>query len=107
MNPGRHGKALADYLAAGLKTHGVQIASVSAEDWGWRVDVNNAHFPLWIGCGNVDGEQDRFLCFVEPSKPSAGWFMRTDTRPATERLSNELYAVLAANPNVEGLVWTD
>ena len=108
VNPGRHGRGLAQFLAAALLENGFAITGVTAEDWGWRVDVQNDDFPLWIGCGNLDGEEDTFLCFVEPSKPRVGgWFKRTDTRPAADRLASKLYEVLSANPDVEDLAWAD
>jgi len=103
VNPGRYGKALAEYLSAELQARGVPVAAVSAEDWGWRIDIQNADFPLWIGCGNLDGEADGFLCFVEPSKPKVGWFNRKDTTAATEHLASEVYAILSANSQVKGL----
>ena len=107
-NPGRYGKALADFLAAALSDRGVPIAGIAAEDWGWRVDVRNADFALWIGCGNVEDEEGRFLCFVEPSARAAGsWFRRKDTRPATEKLAQALFEILSNHPDVEHVAWSD
>jgi len=108
LNPGRYGKGLAQFLATALGERGVAVIGVTAEDWGWRVDVKGDDFPLWIGCGNLDSETDRFRCFVEPSKPSVGrWLSRKPTKPSTSQLASDLYAVLSANPEVEQLSWTD
>jgi hypothetical protein len=108
VNPGRYGKGSAQFLAGRLRERGVTITDVRPEDWGSRVPVANDDFPLWIGCGNLDGEDDGFLCFVEPSQPSlGGLFNRKDTRPAADRLATELYAILSASPDVEQLTWAD
>ncbi len=85
VNPGRHGKRLADFLAAGLPAHGFAATSVGAEDWGWMVELENEAFPLWIGCGNDDDVDNGFLCFIEPSKPFVRkWFSRIPTEPVVE-----------------------
>jgi hypothetical protein len=108
VNPGRYGKAVAQFLADALRRRGFHILGPSPEDWGWRIDVGNDDFPLWIGCGNLDGEEDGFLCFVEPAKATAGtWPRRKDTRPVTDRLANEVYDVLTANLHVEQVQWSD
>ena len=50
-NPGRHGKRLAEFLVAGLRKAGLACKEPVAEDWGWRIDVRNDAFTLWIGVG--------------------------------------------------------
>ncbi|HSV37121.1 MAG TPA: hypothetical protein VLI04_00045 [Nocardioidaceae bacterium] len=61
INPGRFGRRLAEAVAALLATRGYATSEPMAEDWGWRVEVRNDAFPLWLGCGNVDGEVDKVL----------------------------------------------
>src|SRR5690606_24640503 len=39
INPGRYGKRLAEYLAAGLRREGEIVGEPGAEDWGWVVPV--------------------------------------------------------------------
>ena len=108
VNAGRYGRALADFLAAKLRERGTPILRVAAEDWGWRVDIANQDFPLWIGCGNLDGEENAFLCFIEPSKETVGpIFRRKDARPATNHLAEQIYQVLAVTPGVTDLSWSD
>jgi hypothetical protein len=108
VNPGRYGKRLAHFLTDQLSARGQVIVKVAPEDWGWRIDMRNDEFRLWIGCGNLDEVENGFLCFVEPRAPKAGqWFKRTSTRQKTEQLAEELYEVLAANASIEQLAWTD
>jgi hypothetical protein len=105
-NPGRYGRRLAEYLAAQLPQHGFSIIGVNAEDWGWRVDIENHSFSLWIGCGNYEEYEHGFLCFIEPSKPSIGRFLkRVSTLATVERLADALQAVLEQSGKVERMRW--
>ena len=79
INPGRFGRRLADYLAQALPERGFPVRGVGAVDWGWMVELQHDAFPLWIGCGNVDGEHDELLCCIEPARPTVRrWFRRVD-----------------------------
>jgi hypothetical protein len=93
--PGRYGKKLAEFLAKELSSQGFRVRGLSAQDWGWKVELENSDFPLWIGCGNYEEFQNGFLCFLEPSKPSSRkWFKKFDTRPAVEKLSKAMESAL-------------
>ncbi len=63
------GETVARLLADHLPAHGFQPARIHAEDWGWRVQLANDTFPLWIGCGHYEEYPDGHLCFIEPSQP--------------------------------------
>lgn len=52
VNPDLWGKWLAEFLCAKLLAEGVQTDEPFSEDWGWRIDVANEDFPLWIGCSH-------------------------------------------------------
>ncbi|HEY5710932.1 MAG TPA: hypothetical protein VIT38_03465 [Allosphingosinicella sp.] len=108
VNPGRHGRALAEFVAAGLAAKGFRAGTPFAEDWGWQVDVANEEFPLWIGCGNIEESANGFLVFVEPSRPFVRkWFRKIATEPAVAPLAAALHAVLADSGKVSGLTWVD
>lgn len=108
VNPGRYGRRLAQFLANELPRKGFETIAPDAEDWGWRVEIRNEDYPLWIGCGNVDETPDTFLCFVEPSRPFIRkWFRKIETGPKPEQLALAVYAVLAESGKVSNLVWTD
>ena len=107
VNPGRYGRKLAQFIAARLPAKGYEAIEPDAEDWGWRVEVRNAEFPLWIGCGNVDETPDTFICFVEPSRPIRKWFRKVETESKVAPLAAALHAILAESGQVSDLAWTD
>jgi hypothetical protein len=121
INPGRWGRLLADYLRAELSARGFRGKAPYCEDWGWAVPIENAGFPLWIGCGNLeDGatfgvaapapapSHDQFVCFIEPSKPSVRrLFRRIDTAARVEALAGALDASLRQHPSIRDIRWLD
>jgi hypothetical protein len=106
VNPGRWDKALADYVRAELTARGFPGGAPYAEDWGWAVPLENADFPLWVGCGNYEEHPDGFLCFVEPSKPTVRrLFRKVDTTARVEQVASALDAALRAHHDVRDLRW--
>jgi len=107
INPGLWGKRLAEYLQQKLRTHGIETGEIYAEDWGWAVPVKNQAFALWIGCGHQYGEDEQFLCFIEPSKPVIRkWFKKIDTTEAAGRLSEALDKILTSDVEIREVHWT-
>jgi hypothetical protein len=108
INPGRFGKRLAEFLQEALPRHGFEVTTIGAEDWGWMVELKNEEFPLWIGCGNVDGSEHEFLCFIEPSKPEVKkLFKKIPTEEVVDRLKDAVEAALSASGTVNDFRWTD
>lgn len=106
INPGRYGKRLAAFLAEGLPAYGFKVRCVGAEDWGWMVELENAPFPLWVGCGNDEEVENGFICFIEPSKPIVRkWFSKVDTTSTVERLASAIEALLQSSGKVSQLRW--
>ena len=109
--PMRYGKKLAQWLAAELPAHGLVVNGCYDEDWGWQIAFANADFPLYLNCGNIDGEEAAFLCFITPERPTIRplkrLFRAVDTRPAVSRLAAALDAVLRAHPHISGIKWQD
>jgi hypothetical protein len=106
VNPGRHGKRLVQFLAAELPRHGFNITGVFPEDWGWRLDLQNDAFPLWVGCGNYEEYENGFLCFIEPSKPVVRqWLKSIQTSETVERLATALEQVLQQSDKAQDLRW--
>ncbi len=105
--PEIYGKALARYLAEGLARRGFTVTGCHAEDWGWRVDVDNADFPLWLGCANLTDGENRFRCFIEPHTDCVRrlWLFKHDTRAATARLAAALNDILQQDDRIESLEW--
>ena len=109
--PTRYGKKLAQWLVAELPKHGLVVNDYYDEDWGWEIELANADFPLHLGCGNMDGEEGAFCCFITPNRPTLRpikrLFRAIDTRPAVDKLAAALDAVLRAHPQISNIEWED
>ena len=105
-NPGRYGKALAEWLAERLKERGVSIESVIPEDFGWVVMVSRKPFMLWLGCGNTDGSTTEWSVFpVAELSTLQRVFKRVDPAPEIEKLKAHLSALVSSIPGVSNVVW--
>lgn len=108
INPGLWGKRLAEYLAQKLAERGIKTGEMVAEDWGWYLPVINDGFPLALCCGHQNGDADKFLCFTEPSAPVVKrLFKKVDVTPQLTRLTEALQQVLASDPEVREVVWSE
>jgi len=106
INPGRFGRRLAEHLASQLPNQGLKVLGMNAEDWGWRLDLENEAFPLWIGCGNYEEFENGFLCFIEPSRPVIRkWFSKIETASTVERVASAIEAILTSHPAVNRFRW--
>jgi hypothetical protein len=105
-NPGRFGKRLAEFLVVGLRKAGITCKAPGPEDWGWRIDVQNEAFPLWIGIGVEDGSSESFICYVEPGEPVIRrFFKKIETRGPVEAVQKAMDAALKEEPGVRELRW--
>ena len=108
INPGLWGKRLAEYLVQKLVERGIETAEMVAEDWGWYVPVRNEGFRLALCCGHQYGDDDEFLCFTEPSTPVVKkLFKKIDATPQLTRLTEALQEILASDPEIRDVVWTE
>ena len=107
--PQRYGKKLAEWLAAELPAYGLAVRDCYDEDWGWEIAFENPQFPLYLGCGNINGEDGAFCCFITPDKetvrPMKRLFRATDTRATVEKLAAAVDALLRSHPRVSGIKW--
>ena len=79
-----------------------------AEDWGWYVPVRNDGFRLALCCGHQNGDDDECLCFTDPSTPIVKKiFKRIDATPQLTRLTETLQQILASDPDIRDVVWTE
>lgn len=105
-NPGRYGKALAQWLAEQLKERGVSVEGVIPEDFGWVVMVSRKPFLLWLGCGNTDGSTTEWSVFpVAEMSALQRIFKRADTAPEIEKLKVHLSVLVPSIPGVTNVVW--
>jgi hypothetical protein len=108
INPGLWGKRLAEYLVQKLAERGIETEEIVAEDWGWYVPVRNREFRLALCCGHQNGDDDQFLCFTDPSNPIVKRFFRKiDATPQLARLTDALQKILASDPEIREVVWTE
>lgn len=108
INPGRWGKRLAEFIQGALKARAFDVIEPGAEDWGWMVEIRNEAFPLWIGCGNIDGEDDAFLCFIEPSKSFVRklLFKKISTEADVTKVQMALDSILSSEPSIKEIRWS-
>ena len=105
-NPGRYGKALAQWLAEQLKERGVSVEGVIPEDFGWVVMVSRKPFLLWLGCGNTDGSTTEWSVFpVAEMSALQRIFKPADTAPEIEKLKVHLSVLVPSIPGVTNVVW--
>lgn len=104
INPGLWGKRLAEYLKEKLAACGMVTGEIIMEDWGCLLPVENEAFALSVACGHQNGDDDEFLCFIEPSAPVIRkWFKKIDTTQEVGRLSAALEKILQADLDIREL----
>ena len=108
INPGLWGKRLAEYLKEKLDGLGIETKGIIIEDWGCLLPVKNESFDLSVACGHQYGDDDVFLCFIEPSRPVIQkLFRKIDTTQEINRLSEALEKILASDPDIQDLRWLE
>lgn len=63
-NPGVYGKALALWLAEQLRTAGLSVGDVIAEDFGWCVPVASEPHSLYVACSSTGERPDHWRVFA-------------------------------------------
>lgn len=108
INPGLWGKRLTEYLAQKLAERGIETEEFSVEDWGCYLPVKNEGFRLALCCGHQNGDDDQLQVFTEPSTPKVKKFFRTiDATPQLTRLTEAVREILASDPDIREVVWSD
>jgi hypothetical protein len=111
INPGRHGKRLAEFLVNGLREKGFDAKDPIPEDWGWVVPIKR--FRLWIGCGNYEEYPDGYLCFIQCNLAKIQKLLATirkllggvDVVAPAVALQEAMDQLLSANPSVRNKKW--
>lgn len=81
---------------------------MAVEDWGCYLPVRNEGFRLGLCCGHQHGDDDQFQVSSEPSSLKVKKFFRTiDATPQLTRLLGAVREILAADPEIREVVWSD
>jgi len=108
INPGLWGKRLAEYLVDKLRGTELQTEEIVAEDWGWYIPIKNDGFRLGICCGHQQDADDNFMCFTEPTTPIIKkLFRKIDATAELNRIVAELARILASDPDIKDVHWSD
>lgn len=108
VNPGIWGRRLAEYLVEKLAERGIETGAMAPEDWGWYVPVPNEAGRLALCCGHQNGDDDEFLCFTDPDTPIVKkLFGKTDMTAPLTRLTEALQQILASDPEIRAVIWTE
>lgn len=105
VNPGRYGAELAFWLSKSLMAGGIATSYPNHEDWGWFIEyITNDGDEFWLCCGNVEGSDNEWHCFLDPKR--RGLF--GTSRPAVEAarpLLEALKLVLDVEPSITNVEW--
>jgi hypothetical protein len=106
VNPGLYGKRLAEFLSGEPPPQDFAVLRMYPEDWGWRIDLENGEFPLWLGCGSYLQYENGFLCFIEPSRPFVRRLLKKiPTTNTIERLAEALPTILERSGRAQQMRW--
>jgi hypothetical protein len=105
VNPGRYGEELAAWLSEQLSASGA--SEPQAEDWGWFLTFDAPAKALFLGCGNVAGENDHWVIFL---RERTGFLAKLIGRSGAEsdakrRVIVALDAALRAEASVSEIEW--
>lgn len=100
-NPGRFGRAFANYVADQFRARGEPVETVMSEDFGWCVLLGQKPVKKFICCGNRDDRTDEWMAFaVVETGLVRRFFGGVNVGAETERLSRLLGEVVQAAPGV-------
>jgi hypothetical protein len=101
VNDNCWGKRLAEYVNDHLPKYGVATNGILCEDWGWLISLENADFPLWIGCGVMDNGDTSDEDDAQASDDDSGKYATPpSTEPRLPRGVNEFIMHVNAEPGI-------
>ena len=104
MNPGRFGKKLGEYIQHVLEKEHIQVADLYPTDYSYEIRIDQFEFSIYVQAGNVDGETEEFIVFVEPTKPFIRkWFKKIPTKERVQSIYNILLEDFQSNSEIKVL----
>lgn len=112
VTEGTYGKAVAEYLQAGLSSLGYAAPFVCCEDWGWWVELKTAPFVfgVCVYCGPCEEVPRDFVCTDgAPGRRIWNWkrFRYINTEPWVTQLHQDLLTILQRDAEIEIVSRTD
>ena len=105
-NPGRYGRALAQWLAEKLRERGVALEGIVPEDFGWMVMVSHKPFKLWLACANTEGSRNEWSVFpVAEASMVQRLLRRINPASEVEKLRVHLVELVPSIPGVSNVSW--
>ena len=105
-NPGVYGKALASWVAARLRSRGVAIDGVIAEDFGRCVVVTRTPVLLFIAVASDDEQATRWQMYIAAEqRPLRKLFWPANPEPVLGRLREHFRAIVAEIPGARDVEW--
>jgi hypothetical protein len=102
INPGRFGKRLAEHIKLILSENGITVSSIYPTDSSYELRIDQFPFPVYIQAGNMDGEDEEFLIFIEPNKKFVRKFFR---KIPTEDIINEIFNLIYTSfQKIDGVI---
>jgi hypothetical protein len=103
-NEGIYGKSLAEWLAGKLRSAGVPVGDVIAEDFGWCIHVDSEAHSLYVACSGEAEEPEQWRVFVFAE---GGLFARLTGRDTRAESVATLFAAvrrcIESAPDIRGL----
>lgn len=105
VNPGRYGAELAYWLCMELARSRIVTSYPNYEDWGWFLDYRaEGGEEFRLCCGNVDGSDDEWTCFLEPL--SKGLFRGKADPALASPLMNAIAEILNRTSDISNIDWS-
>lgn len=106
VNPRVYGAELAFWLSRKLAERGVVTSYPNFEDWGWLLEyLTETDDEFWLCCGNRDGAQDKWQCFLNPKAKSFFGRNRASLVNAAPLMS-ALRQILENEKSIHNIIWS-
>jgi len=107
VNPQVYGAELAFWLSKQLAARGIITSYPEYEDWGWFIEyITDSKDEFWLCCGNITGEDNKWLCYLNPK--AKGIFGRNKAKPENAiPLLEALKNVLEETEGISDIQWVE
>jgi hypothetical protein len=105
VNPEVYGAELAFWISKKLAQKGIVTSYPENEDWGWYVEHFLGDNEYRLCCGNVEGSQTEWQCFLEPY--AKGFFSRNKAPlELAKPLIDAVQQILEETDDITDIKWS-